>query len=215
MSHLEREELLRWRDSGAAEERERVLSHLAACSKCAQVYAELIRTAPLEPTAQIFNPADFVTRGYGARKARGSTGRARISWLASWKLWAGALATAVVVVAAMLGTGTRWRPDVDITRGSGIRLITPLGPAPASSAPSALEWSSGVAAPVFRLELSESDGEVFYRIETKEPRVTLPPDVRAKLVAGHSYQYKITALDLEGQAVTGRSGTFAIADAKP
>jgi hypothetical protein len=101
MTHLQRDELIRWRDQGLADDRARVLSHLASCKACAESLAELIRTAPLTDTPQHFNPADFVERGYAARRST-----ARHSWsaaLTSWKLWAGAFSAAAILLVALVG----------------------------------------------------------------------------------------------------------------
>jgi hypothetical protein len=102
VTHLSREELLSWRDRGATGDRDRVVSHLAACGACAATYAELTRTA-VPPTIERtthFDPADFVSRGYAVqRRMRPAQSMFRLSW----KVWTGTLSAAVVVIVTLAG----------------------------------------------------------------------------------------------------------------
>jgi len=102
VTHLSREELVHWRDRGATDDRDRVVSHLAACGSCAAAYAELTRTA-LPPTIERpkhFDPADFVARGYAVqRRIRPAQSMLGLSW----KVWAGALSAAAVLIVALAG----------------------------------------------------------------------------------------------------------------
>jgi predicted anti-sigma-YlaC factor YlaD len=100
MSHLMRDELIQWRDHGRAEDRDRVVSHLATCASCAGMYAELIRTAPAVQESTRFDPKDFVKRGYAVR--REAAARAWPSFATSWKTWAGAFSAAVVLLIVVL-----------------------------------------------------------------------------------------------------------------
>jgi hypothetical protein len=205
MTHLMHDELIRWRDEGFPAERDRVLSHLASCEACAEAYAELIRTSPAAETLSHFNPADFVARGYAARR----NGEAR-SWtasLTSWKVWAGALsaaalATLVVLVVPDLRRGVE---PGDVSRGAGIELVMPSP----RVAPTTLEWKNALTGVRFRVELTDSHGARLYQMETDASRVALPPDVVARIRPG-SYKWSVTALDKDGQPVTTSSGTFSI-----
>jgi len=102
VTHLSREELVHWRDRGATDDRDRVVSHLAACGSCSAAYAELTRTA-LPSTMERpkhFDPADFVARGYAVQRRM----RPAQSMLGlSWKVWAGALSVAAVLIVALAG----------------------------------------------------------------------------------------------------------------
>ena len=204
MTHLSRNELERWRDQGRAEDRERVLAHLAACKPCTDAYAELLRGAPAMTTPTHFDPADFVTRGYAAR--RKTTG-----WFTafqSWNVWVAALgAAALVVVVVSLGP----RPGSesgDAIRGAQIELASPSEMA---AAPSELQWRSGIAAPAFHIALVDPRGAVVFETDVSAPRVTLPGEVRARMLPGSAYTWKISALDREKRTITSASGTFSIA----
>jgi hypothetical protein len=208
MTHVPREELIRWRDHGLVEDRERVLSHLASCKSCAQMYAELIRTAPATDAPSHFNPADFVTRGYKVRRTvRTRGGRSWAAALVSWKIWLGAISVAALAVFVISTGGLRSGPE-DVSRGATIELVTPSGPTPTLSV---LEWKSGIQPDAFRVELKDQNGTLLYGADTKSVRLTLPSEVQAKLVPNQTYNYTITALDQSGQAVTQTSGTIAIA----
>jgi len=89
-THLDRDQLIRWRDYGTGD-RDAVLVHLAACQACAADYAELVRTRPAAEGPTHFDPAQFVAAGYRVRerlagmRAADMSARAPWSWLAT--LW--------------------------------------------------------------------------------------------------------------------------------
>jgi len=210
MTHIMREDLVRWRDQGLPADRERVLSHLATCRSCAETYAELVRTAPAAHAPEHFDPADFVKRGYAARERTAAR-----TWLASfvsWKMWAGAL-SAVALALLVIRAGSAPSPgseSTDTTRGVGIELVSPSG---TTEPPTALEWKSGITPARFRVELTDSIGTFVYQTETDGLRVALPPGITAKLVPGSFYVCTVTALDRDGRPITTSSGTFSIASA--
>lgn len=63
MTHLSSEQLQQWRDAPTEAARLTVVGHLAVCDECAQRYAELIRTRPLDDVRPMLQMADFVARG--------------------------------------------------------------------------------------------------------------------------------------------------------
>jgi hypothetical protein len=205
MTHLMRDELVRWRDEGLPADRERVLSHLAACESCAEAYAELIRTSPAPDTPSHFNPADFVARGYAAR--RNAETRSWTASLTSWKVWAGALSAAALATLVVLVAPDRHRgaEPGDVSRGAGIELVMPS----ARVAPTALEWKNALTGVRFRVELTDTNGVRLYQAETDASRIALPPEVVARILPG-SYKWSVTALDRDGQPVTTSSGTFSV-----
>jgi hypothetical protein len=100
VTHLSREELVHWRDRGATDDRDRVVTHLAACGSCAAAYAELARTAPAIEGPKHFDPADFVARGYAVqRRIR----PAQSMFGLSWKVWVGTLSVAAVLIVGLTG----------------------------------------------------------------------------------------------------------------
>jgi len=101
VTHLSREELVHWRDRGATNDRDRVVAHLAACGSCAAAYAELTRTAPAIEGPKHFDPADFVARGYAVQRRIRPAPQSMLAL--SWKVWAGALSAAAVLIVALTG----------------------------------------------------------------------------------------------------------------
>ncbi|MEW6322843.1 MAG: hypothetical protein AB1635_17370, partial [Acidobacteriota bacterium] len=71
MTHLSAGDLRRWFDEGRAEDRERVVSHLAACAECRRALAAMAVDAPTAATPPIVDAADVVERGYAARPKTG------------------------------------------------------------------------------------------------------------------------------------------------
>jgi hypothetical protein len=205
MTHLLREELVRWRDQGLPEDRKRVITHLATCKACADAYAELVREAPATQPLEHFNPADFVKWGYAARKSAGAS--VAPSVFMSWKLWAGALSAAAVVV-LIVATGPdlqRLFESSDGARGAGIELTAPT--ATGGTLPS-LEWKTGLTASRYRVELTDPAGTTVYQAETNASSVTLPANVATALLPGASYTWRVTALDRDGQAIATATSVF-------
>jgi hypothetical protein len=206
MTHLLREELVRWRDQGLPEDRERVITHLATCKTCADAYAELVREAPATQPLEHFNPADFVKRGYAARKSTGAPVAAGA--FMSWKLWAGAI-SAVALVVLVVATGPdlrRMLESSDGARGAGIELTTPT--ATGGTLPS-LEWKTGLTASRYRVELTDPAGATVYQAETNASSVTLPANVAGALLPGTSYTWRVTAFDRDGQAMATATSVFS------
>jgi hypothetical protein len=210
MTHLLREELVRWRDQGLSEDRDRVLGHLAACKRCAEVYAELVRTTPVDRAPEHFNPADFVKRGYAARQ--GAAAKPRADAFLSWKMWAGALsAAALVVLVVAAGPDLRRLFEApDTARGTGIEWVTPATP---HSPVSTLEWKTGLLAARFHIEIADSTGAMVYQADTSDSSITLPASVTAALQPGRSFTLRVTALDRDGQAMATTAETFSPSDA--
>jgi anti-sigma factor RsiW len=203
MSHVSREAMLRWRDEGLADDRDQMTSHLAACRSCAAAYAELVRTAPAMEGPVHFDPADFVQRGYSARKQVS----APASMLASWKVWTSALAAAaaLILVVILVPFG-----PADVARGGGVNIVSP---AEGASASSDLDWKSGIAVSQFRAQLTNASGAVVYEALVSAPPVHLPSDVARGLQPGQSYTWTVSVMDADAHVVTTASRTFSPAAA--
>jgi anti-sigma factor RsiW len=201
MSHVSREAMLRWRDEGLADDREQMTSHLAACRSCAAAYAEMVRTRPIADRPVHFEPADFVQRGYAARK-RAAPSRRTVA--APWKLWAGALgaAAALVLVVVFVPFGSD-----DVMRGSGVTIVSPANVGSASSAE--FDWTSGIAARRFRVQLTDASGSVLYQALVSAPPVHPPPDVARRLQPGQSYTWTVSAMDADARVIATASRTFS------
>ena len=202
MTHLTREELVAWRDRPSDSERTRVMEHLGACRPCASVYAELLRTAPVAQPAH-FNPADFVQRGYAARRPSAAPGL--LSSMSSWAAWGSAItAAAALILVVSIGTQLSSDPD-DGLRGSRIELTAPTI---AANRPVVLEWSTGLAAANFTVEIKDANGTVVHQATTGEKKLTLPDAIGAALRPGQTYTWTVTALDAGGQPITNAASTF-------
>jgi hypothetical protein len=202
MTHLTRDELVGWRDRPSDSERTRVMEHLGACRPCASVYAELLRTAPVEQPAH-FNPADFVQRGYAVRKPSAAPGW--LSSMSSWKAWGSAI-TAAAALILVVSIGSRLTDERDDgLRGSRIELTAPTI---AANRPVVLEWSTGLAAASFAVEIKDASGTLVHRATTSEKKLTLPDSIGAALRPGQTYTWTVTALDAGGQPVTTAASTF-------
>ncbi|HUJ13960.1 MAG TPA: hypothetical protein VL284_09255 [Thermoanaerobaculia bacterium] len=148
-------------------DRQRIIAHIAECAACARLYAAAIRNRPLdaEPAA--------ATEEF-ARAGR-SFARPRNRWVAP-------LAAAAVLMIVIAIPLMRRQPNPQIhLRGTAITAFERDGQ---------LAWSSGIAAPKYRVEISNG-----FRVETDRTRIAVPP-----LTPG-TYTWTVTALDAEGRAI--------------
>jgi hypothetical protein len=201
VNHLLREDLVRWRDEGRAEDRERITAHLAECEACTAAFAEVVRTAPLAAASTKLDPSKFVARGYAVRKASKPA-----TQFVSWKAWAGALSAAALVILIVFVGMPPLDDDGDgpVTRGS-ITITTPE--------PTSLSWTSGVTAARYDVQLLDARQVMVFQSLTQQTSLNLPADVRAKLAPG-GYTWKVTALDEEGRPIIAATRAVAIDAAK-
>ena len=67
MTHLERDEILRWWQEGAPSDRHRIVEHLAECDRCGALFGEVIDTRPSGETSRGIEEIDRLKlRGYAA-----------------------------------------------------------------------------------------------------------------------------------------------------
>ena len=134
-AHLDREQLLRWRDHGAAEDRAAVIGHLAACGSCAATYAELVRTGPAVSQPVRFDPADFVSRGYAVREQVARREAAAGSRVPGWMrtLWNPSAPLARTVIASQLALILVLAVYVALPRPDGQTFGTLSGSSPTAS----------------------------------------------------------------------------------
>lgn len=156
MDHVMREELIQWRDHGRAEDRDRIVSHLATCKLCAATYAELIRTAPAAQEPARFDPKDFVKRGYAVRRDTASSAWPAI--VTSWKTWAGALSAAAVLVIVLVGP--RSDSDSGVTRGGEPFTTLSGSPGAAAGVRLTLMFQPSTTEDAMRRTLLELEGNV-------------------------------------------------------
>ena len=83
VTHLTRDELVRWRDAPHQGDRDRIVLHLAACDDCGALYAELMRTRPATAAAEVLAPAAFAKAGLKAGPTRPAAWRRVANLLAA------------------------------------------------------------------------------------------------------------------------------------
>lgn len=188
MTHLTGDELAQWRDRGHAEDRDRVLGHLAACADCRRAFAALLRDTPdVSPSAT--DPQPFVARGVTAYRPERTWWRGRAAWISAGSLAAAALVFAV----ALLRPGAL--PDEDIAiRSSDVLAIAPAGDVPAVQE---FRWASPFAAARYRLVVRDTAGQVVIDAKTAVEHFTVPLDLQTRLGPG-SYTWTVEALDQAG-----------------
>jgi hypothetical protein len=193
VTHLAKDDLLRWRDRGEETERARVVGHLAVCDECGAVYAEMLRTRPLdEPVPVGISPetAALRARGYAAR-----AGHARFR--------PRPLAAAVAFVAAggvlLFTRGSSDRPTAGGATVRGTELV-PLAPAEQAAWPLEFRWASPLAAAVYRVDVLAPGGALIHTMRTRE-RSAADPALRTLLEPGRRYTWTVTALREDGREV--------------
>jgi hypothetical protein len=114
MTHLSDDDLRRWHDGKALNERDRIVSHLAECQACAGRYALMVRTREADIVAA-GAPDAFIPRGYRAYGPPRQHG-----WIASLLRPVAALAALMLVVVV----AWTWRRDPadSVVRGGETRV---------------------------------------------------------------------------------------------
>jgi hypothetical protein len=192
MTHLQREELVRWRDGAAEADRARIVGHLAECADCVAGYAELIRTRPAEGVPSVLEPTAFVPRGHAALRPAASPGRHTWRWVP--------LAAAAALVVALAGPRL-WVPrrQEPILRGADFSELTPQGPV---RPPIEFRWRTPVRASRYLVEVYDPDRQPLWRGEAAGASLSAGEDLERRLQPGREYQWLVTALDARGQTVS-------------
>lgn len=195
MTHLTEPELVRWRDEGRADDRARVVSHLAECDVCRRALVALMPDAAVPDAPAHFDPRDFVEAGYAAGNARGRV----LKWRTRTATWIAlaAAAAAVLVVAIALPRPDRDRDVTSATRSGDVQLLEPRGSVPT---PTAFRWSSGVNANRYRVRVRAGDREILTTSVTGE-RLDVSQAMAAQLTAGIDYTWTVDALDKDGTVI--------------
>lgn len=197
MTHLGRDELLRWHREGPPAERERVFGHLSSCEACRRELAELARAdVPAPSEERVREAVPIGLRALPATPPAHRPAFGRPAWVLS------GLAAAVVLGAALLVLRAPSPPPSPgpsaAVRGDEIQPLAPVGDV---SGPVAFRWSSPVRAARFRLAVRDRAGAVVYTAETTEER---HEPVLGALRHGGPCTWQVEALDATG-AVLARS----------
>jgi hypothetical protein len=194
VSHLSRDELVRWRDEGRPSERERVVGHLAECDACGAAYAELLWAAPAEPGPPRLDEAAFRARGYAA----GQTRPLRFLARSRPALLAAAVAATAVTGAVLWRLGPPSAPSEAAIRGSAIQALAPVG---AVSGPIEFRWASPIVAESYVVEVKDARGRVAATLLAEEERAA-DPSLDRRLLEGERYLWTVTALDADGEPLS-------------
>jgi hypothetical protein len=200
MTHFTDAELIRWCEAGPGADRDRIVSHLAACGSCAARYAAALRTRPLDTSAAAEDPDDVrrfaeVGRRIGAPGAAVFPMRRRVLWIA-----APLAAAAVIVLAVTVARRGGDQPDAGaapVLRGATLHALTPDGETPADGR---FAFSSGIAAARYRITVGGAAGPFYTAIVRGSP-APFPDDLRTQLKPGAAYWWTVAALDGEGRVI--------------
>lgn len=211
----------------APHERNRLLRHLAGCSRCAlrfRVLRELKKE--LRPGVESFlagigaPKAGPLLREAASRKlgrpapskslAPSSPRGARFLASLSFKFVGGLLALLLVA----LGTGyfAVYRPLVRSeirSPSSGLSLVGPVGRQ--ARVPDVFRWTPVLHAEDYAVEVyDESLGRVFKGATSLVHELVVPAELRSRLARGKTYLWTVSARDGSGSLLTSRSSTFVI-----
>lgn len=108
----------------------------------------------------------------------------------------------MIIVFAVLPRGQAPAPnffltDEETVRGSSITLISPV--IDMSQVPSSFEWKK--LGENIEYQISIFNGQLLWKATTKENRITLPEEVKAKMVAGEKYSWQVKAFGPDGTLI--------------
>jgi hypothetical protein len=87
--------------------------------------------------------------------------------------------------------------DEETVRGSSITLISPV--IDMSQIPSSFEWKK--LGEDIEYQVSIFNTELLWKTTTRENRITLPEEVRAKMVPGEKYSWQVKAFSSDGTLI--------------
>ena len=193
MTHLSAEEIRSWYEHGKADDRTRVIGHLAECETCRRALSTYAAAAEPETTSTLVSITDAVPRGYAAKKQAPPPART----FASLRPLYGLAAAAVVVVAVMWVTSLNRTPESDTVRSTELVGISPDGVANAAE----FRFASPFRASRYRLTVRDAAGVLVASTDAPDTPITLDRSQRDRLVAGQEYSWVIAALDAAGETI--------------
>ena len=225
MTHLDREEIVRWWQEGAPSDRHRFVEHLAECDACGALFGELIDARPPDqnrrgieeieslksrgyaayapgPTEEPVTTSRYAPSGLGPRQRVASGFSRTIGGLlqTKWIAVAAGCAAAVTLVAVLYPS---WRTERAIVepvdssvRGAAIQLLSPSG---LVKAPFTFEWTSPVAAARYEVEVVDAGRQrIWSTAVERSTSITAPPELVSRLTSTGRYRWSVTALDERG-----------------
>ncbi|NPV83280.1 MAG: zf-HC2 domain-containing protein [Candidatus Aminicenantes bacterium] len=108
----------------------------------------------------------------------------------------------MIIVFAVLPRGQAPAPnffltDEETVRGSSITLISPV--IDMSQIPSSFEWKK--LGENIEYQISIFNGQLLWKATTKENRITLPDEVKARMVPGEKYSWQVKAFGPDGTLI--------------
>jgi len=136
----------------------------------------------------------------------------------------GSLAAAAAAVLVAVNVGGRDAPPPALAPGSAagpevfrseeIILESPAGDL--ATAPKQLRWFVAPGAHSYSVELMEVDRTMVFSAESKEPRLALPPSVRARMIPGKPFLWHVVAKDQSGNSIaTSQMQKFRVRMVRP
>lgn len=171
---------------------------------CAACFAELTTR---EEILRVIKTGDVLrTAPEGVTAAADSSAWFRRIWAflapRQWAL-AGALALALVIVTVILPRGRGPAPEFlltdDAVRGGSITIISPVNYVRSSAALPPFEWQSygeGI-----EYSFSIANHKPMWDTTTTETSITLPDEIKAKLVPGETYTWQVKGFKKDGTLV--------------
>ena len=204
-SHLNSEELQRWRDDPSPADRDRIVSHLAVCDACGSRYAEMVRTSPAAEIDATLSADAFRERGYAVYGGR-----------RPWFLAFTTLAPLTAAAAVLIAVGVYLlAPDrtPSMARGGGAAADL-LRPSRATVAANELRFEWTVPEGTTRqsltvVDLSQPDEPVISRDDVR-PGYVPTAEERLRLKPGVTYRWFVECRTATGATAVSPSATFSI-----
>jgi hypothetical protein len=177
----------------SGDDKNRFEEHLFLCDRCYRDVAEreAVLAAVRKHGGRIFAP-----------EARPAPAKQSV-WRGLPRLWPYAASAAAALLAVWIGFHPG-RPDVgkvpltppsgDAVRGGAVERLSPSGIL--TAAPAALEWQP--AGPGMDYAVSLAGPGLAWTGRTAAGRIEIPPDIRARLVPGAEYRWKVRAFAPQG-----------------
>jgi hypothetical protein len=205
MTHLTRDDLLRWRDAPSPADRDRIVLHLASCDDCGAVYAELMRTRPATAGPEELEPAVFLKAGADA----GPAPQARINRPTAWRRFAIPLAAAAVLI---LGVTTLLDRDPGSFRGGDneLQLSAPSGAVDKGAL--TFQWTALPGTPSQRLLIYSLDDPSQPAVDARNVTspLRLTEEQAARLRPGIDYRWMIEFTTRDGRVETSAARGFRL-----
>jgi len=183
------------------DKKERFEEHYFNCSSC---FARLQERDDLVTAIKAKGAWLFARE----RQAEARSWAAALGKITDWmtpRQWAAAAVSAAVILFAVFGALPLLRhqspqftlSDSEVVRGQSLSLITPL--IDVKAVPAYFEWAKLANAAEYKISIY--NGELLWSADTADTRITVPEDVKLKMVAGRRYAWQVKAYSAAGTLV--------------